>query len=416
MPEPTTTDEGSRFEGSRFAWSAKGFAGLWFCGLCWNWARWGIAFLAAYHVNEVTDSPRLVQLTGSALWAPLLLGGVLGGVVADRFDRLRTIRVQLLVLVPLLLAVGAAERADRRAFWMLYPSLRRAGVGGVGDMTSRRSLIYELVGPRRVDHAMGVEMASTASGVAIGNLLGGTMAGSLGVGPAFLALGALMSLGLLALSTVSRDLFGEAAPVERPSVVAEIREGLRLARTHRELRSILGITVLANFFVFAYFPVVQRVGGRLGASAWEIGLLASMTGFGMMVGSAVIIRFDPRWRGRMYAGGVAVGMVMLVPFATAPTLWVACAALFLANCGSGFFGSTQSTLVLTVADDETRGRAMGLLSMAIGALPVGTFVLGEIAEVAGATAAVLIMVGAGMVTFVGWLLVAGEVLSMARSD
>ena len=158
---------------SRVAWSVKGFAPLWFCGLCWNWARWGIAFLAAYQVNEMTDSPRLVQLTGSALWAPLLFGGVLGGVIADRFDRLRTGRAQLVVLVPCLVAIGLAERAGELRTWMIYPFLILAGVGWVGDMTSRRSLIYELVGPRRVDHATGVEMAATAAGVASGSRAGG---------------------------------------------------------------------------------------------------------------------------------------------------------------------------------------------------------------------------------------------------
>ncbi len=37
----------------------------------------------------------MVQLTGTTMWAPLLFGGALGGVFADRFDRLRTIQWQL---------------------------------------------------------------------------------------------------------------------------------------------------------------------------------------------------------------------------------------------------------------------------------------------------------------------------------
>jgi len=409
MSSPTDQDAGSRV-----AWSVKGFAPLWFCGLCWNWARWGIAFLAAYHVNEITDSPRLVQLTGSALWAPLLFGGVLGGVIADRFDRLQTVRVQLVVLVPSLVAIGFAERAGELRTWMIYPFLILAGVGWVGDMTSRRSLIYELVGDQRVDHAMGVEMASTASGVAIGNLLGGTLAESLGVGAAFLLIAAMLGAGLMALALVPRSAFAPQSTQGRESVLTELREAFALARDVRVLKSILGITVIANFFLFAYFPVVQRIGTLLDASAFEIGVLASMTGFGMMAGSYVIIRHDPRWRGLMYVGGVVLGMLMLIPFATAAALWVACVALFLASVGAGFFGATQSTLVLTAVDDEVRGRAMGLLSMAIGALPVGTFLLGEIAEVTGARVAVLAMVCAGLVAMAVWLTTVGEVLKIAR--
>ena len=69
------------------AFSARGFAPLWFSGLCWHWGRWAIAFLASYHINQMTGSPRMVQLTGTVMWAPLLLGGAVGGVISDRFDR-----------------------------------------------------------------------------------------------------------------------------------------------------------------------------------------------------------------------------------------------------------------------------------------------------------------------------------------
>ena len=220
--------------------------GLWVCGLCWNWARWGLAFLAALHVNEATDSPRLVQLTGTTLWAPLLVGGVIGGVVADRFDRLRTIRVQMVVMVAMLLVAGTLLRTDRLEVWMMYPFLLLAGIGWVGDMTSRRSLVYETVGERRVDHAMAVEMASTASGVAIGNLLGGAAADALGVGNALLCLGGFLSVGLVALATVRRSHFVASSPAGRPPIGRELREGLALARDSRPLQSILGVTVLAN--------------------------------------------------------------------------------------------------------------------------------------------------------------------------
>jgi MFS family permease len=199
------------------------------------------------------------------------------------------------------------------------------------------------------------------------------------------------------------------------STLDELRAGLSLLKTNRGLRSILGITFIANFFLFAYFPAVQRIGDRIGASPSQIGLIAAMTGFGMMTGSFIIGLWEPKRRGLVYVGGVAFGMVMLVPFATSTTVLGAAVALLVATTGVGFFAATQSTLVLTTVEANMRGRAMGLLSMAIGALPVGTFVLGEIAEAVGASRAVVSMASMGLVLLCLWVLTHKEVLAMGRS-
>ena len=74
---------------------------MWCSGALWHTSRWGMAFLAAYLARSMSESPRLVQFTGVAMWMPLLLGGVIGGVVSDRLDRRRTLLVQLSALIPL---------------------------------------------------------------------------------------------------------------------------------------------------------------------------------------------------------------------------------------------------------------------------------------------------------------------------
>ncbi len=450
------------------AFSARGFAPLWFSGLCWHWGRWAIAFLASYHVNQITGSPRMVQLTGAIMWAPLLLGGAIGGVVSDRFDRRRTVRLQTALLVPFVAVVGLAERAGQLGIALLYPFLLFAGIGWVVDMTSRRALVLDIVGPHRLHRAMAWETMALASGVAAGQLLGGAVADRAGVGAAFLGVAAMLGLGLVLLMWVphvppsmpaqsqrmterSRADLGLAglrlahprwarsmaervfelvpsgsAPHEmiddsspeatasgqprRTSPLTELRDGLRLARTNRSLLSILGVTVMANFFMFAYFPAVQLIGDQVNATASQIGIIGSMTGFGMITGSLVTARWgDGRW-GIAYSFGVFVAMAMLIVWALSPNVLIAVITLYVASCGSGLFAATQSTLVLTTVSEEMRGRAMGLLSMAIGALPLGTYVLGEVAQQLGARAAVILMASLGLAGMTLWLLIRPEVL------
>ncbi len=406
----------SKFRGKSTVFNVPGFLPLWITGVCWHWGRWAIAFLAAYHVNELTDSPRMVQLTGTAMWAPLLLGGVVGGVIADRFNRLTTIRMQLLALIPAVILVGGLEMLGELRLWVVYPFLIIAGIGWVGDMTSRRSLVLDVVGPNNIDSAMAFESIALASGAAVGNLIGGVVAQNFGVGAAFLMVAFFLLLGLVSLGFMpDAELRPIVSKIERPSPLAELREAVGLAKSNRGLRSIIGVTVLTNFFFFAYFPAVQRIGADLNASPTEIGLIASMSGFGMMVGSAILGWWSPERRGLSYVCGAMFGMVLLIPFALGNSLLAVAGALFLATCGSGFFGATQSTLVLVAVDEKMRGRAMGLLSTGIGALPIGAYALGEISEQVGIRSGVAVMSTTGLCLMILWLVSHPEVLRMRRS-
>lgn len=393
----------------RGPFSAKGFLPLWLSGLCWHWSRWAIAFLAGYHVNIVTGSPRLVQLTGTVMWAPLLLGGALGGVISDRFDRRRTVRWQTALLIPLAVIVGLAERAGQLGLWLLYPFLLFAGIGWVVDMTSRRALLLDIVGPQRIGAAMAWETMALASGLAAGQLLGGVITGRAGVGTAFLGIGGVLCVALVLLMWVPKVARVEVEGA-RSSVGAELRAGLRLARTNRGLLSILGVTVMANFFMFAYFPAVQLIGKEVDATASQIGLIGSMTGFGMITSSFITSVASARRWGILYVSGVFITMAMLIVWALSPNVPIAVVTLYLASCGSGLFAATQSTLVLTVVPEQMRGRAMGLLSMAIGALPIGTYLLGEVAQALGPRTAVITMASMGFVALTLWLVYRPEVV------
>ena len=171
------------------ALSVPWFVPLWLSGALWNIARWGTSFVSAYLVNQMTGSPRLVQLTGVAMWAPLLVGGVVGGMISDRFDRRRMVLGQFYVVIPCAFLLGLAEINGQLHLWLLYPFLVMVGSGWVLDMTSRRAMVYDLVGPGRIDSAMGLESVSSAAGLALGTLLGGTIVEAIGVGAAFLGVG-----------------------------------------------------------------------------------------------------------------------------------------------------------------------------------------------------------------------------------
>ena len=340
----------------------------------------------------MTGSARMVQLAGVALWSPLLFGGVVGGWVSDRFDRRRIVIGQFFVTIPGLAILGWIEITGRLQLWMIYPVLFVTGVGWVFDMVGRRVIVYDLVGPEKIDNALALESSGTAMALAFGALAGGSLIQGVGVGWALIVMGALQIISLATFATVpSVTARREVAAAGFTALI----EGIKMLRTEKNLISILGVTAFVNFFFFSSTPLLQVVGGKFNVGPALLGLLAAMLGIGMFIGSIGVARYHPVRRGLLYVTGSYIAFAFMVGFALSP--WYATSAMFLvcASIGMGFFGSTQSILVMDSVSEERRGRALGLLSSAIGVLPLGMLAVGEIAEVFGASQAVAIGVLTG---------------------
>ncbi|MEM7340627.1 MAG: MFS transporter [Actinomycetota bacterium] len=391
--------------------STRGFPATYAVGVVWSLCRWAIGFLGAYVVNDLTGSPRLVQLTGALLWAPLLFAGVAGGVLSDRFPRRLLLLIQFGVLGPATAGIGFLALADRLPLWLLYLYMVTAGGGWVIDMTVRRALVHDFVGDTQVDRAMAFEGLASALGLAVGAFAGGALIGAFGAGGAYLAVAGAIALAAALLLLVpstpghaepSAAMTGtgtgsetKAPPAE--SFVSLLVGGLKLAGRLPVLASILGVTALTNFFHFSYFPIVPVIADRVDATPVATGALAAATGLGMAVGALVILT-ERVPRGPAYATGAAGAFTFLLGFALFDTYALVFASLFLASSFVGLFAATQSALVLRSVEPAMKGRAMGLLLMAIGMLPLGMAALGEAAEVFGAPTA---LVGANLIGLAG---------------
>ena len=121
-----------------------------------------MSFIGPFIANDFTGSARMVQLAGVALWSAVRLGGLIGGWVSDRFDRRRMVIIQFLITIPGLIILGVAELSGALRLWMIYPVLFLTGVGWVFDMVGRRVIVYDVVGPEKIDNALALESSGTA--------------------------------------------------------------------------------------------------------------------------------------------------------------------------------------------------------------------------------------------------------------
>ena len=383
------------------AFQAPYFARVLTSGALWNITRWMNLFLAAFLAAELTDSPILLQLVGAALFAPFLLGGVLGGWLSDRFDRRLTVIGSFLVLTPVSLALAALVLSDAIRIWMLYPFVLVAGFGWVVDVTTRRAFVADIVGEALVTNAFSLETLSTSLGGVVGALAGGALVGLIGIGEAYIAIAALHLAAVAVLLTVPSPprRYQKTRPWRR-----ELRAGIAMLPRHRPLVSILGVTVVVSLFYFSFIVLVPEVAEDRGVSAFATGLLSGATAIGATIAAAAIASLARPPRGRIYVLGSLLALVSLPVFALVDVYAVALLALIVSGVGMGGFSAMQLTLAATVVDEDARGRSLGLMSTATGVLPVGTILLGLVAEATGVGPAIAGSAGVGALLLVLWLL------------
>ncbi len=379
------------------------FPRLWGIGLLMSLTRWTTIFLGSYLVFQLTHSTPLVQMVGAAMFAPMFFGGLLAGVISDRLDRRRTMMVASAVLMPASLLMAFVVISGFAQAWMVYPFTLAVGTGLLIDMTSRRPMVYDIVGPEYVTNALALEAMAMTSGALLGSLFAGTVISVVGIGETFLMLFVAYSLVLLllrSLPTVPRH----ARADKSVDLVKELITVFRYVRGRASLISILGVTIIMNTFYFSFIPLLPIFGERLGVGAFLTGLLLSSNALGWILGSALVARGLPVGRGAIYVVGSSIALIGLLAFAASNWYPAALIAIMAAGLGLSGFSTMQSVLVMTNAEDEMRGRAVGILSMSIGVLPFAMLLLGGVAQVVGPSTGVMASAGIGLFAMVIWSL------------
>jgi MFS family permease len=378
----------------------------------WNVTRWGALFVCSYLVTKLGASPLVNQLVGAAIFAPMLLGGVGAGVLSDRFDRRGLILVTEAVLIPVSALMFLLVETGAVRVWMVFPYVVATGIGGLVNMTAQRALLYEVVGPRLASKALTLDNVGMAAASMISPLLSGELIQVSGIASAFAFLGLAVCSSALLLRTVPR------AVRPRSQAVGSWRDhvgvGVGLLQQGGPLRSMLGVTVVMNLFCFSFVPLVPVMAKHLGADAFLAGALASAGGLGQLAGGVVLAVRGVERRGPAFVVGALVALCGLGAFALAPSVAVALLALAAAGVGQAAFGAMQSVLALDGVDRAERGAALGLLSTAIGATPLGMLCIGVTAEGLGAPLTLVLSSAAGIAMLGASLRRWPEVLS--RSD
>ena len=356
------------------------FRRLWFVGLAISIVRWLEMLALALFAYQLTGSAFVVVMLTMLRLLPMGLFGAIIGAAAERFDR-RRVLVQVVatsMVVTLMLAILASLGAIE--VWHLAVASFINGIGWAADHPVRRMMIGDAVGAERIGPALSIDAATNNGTRVLGPMLSGLLLAEYGITSVF-----WFSLALYAPALVAALRIGmrRQTTATRPvSFVTSIREGFAWLHRDRRLTGVFLMTVIFNVFGWPATSMVPVIGtDHLDLGPKGVGLLASCDGVGGLLGALLIAAFArAAWYGRIFVGAVALYLVMVVFFASAPGIAVAAVSLFLGGLFNAGFAVLQSTLVYRAAPVEMRARLLGLVSVCIGTGPIGFLYLGFLAE------------------------------------
>jgi MFS family permease len=363
--------------------------GTWMQSLAQGWLVW-----------RLTESTWLLGLLGFFQMAPVLLFGLAGGIVADRFPRHKivlatqsaaAIQATVLAMLTLLGVITVPE------IFLLAAIL---GLVNAFDMPGRQAFLVEMVGREDLGNAIALNSSVFNGARVVGPALAGLVVQVWGEGICF-ALNAFSFLAVLGGLVAMRVDSPPRREAGRGAWMG-LKEGLAYAWGTRHVRSLLILVMVTSLFALSYSALLPAVvGGILKRDASGMGILMSSGGLGALLGALNIARRKgTHGLGRIAGLSAASFGALLVLLAASRSMEISVAVMF----GMGYAMMSQlaatNTTLQAYVPERLRGRLMSLYTVAfIGMTPLGSVVLGKVAARFGTPAA--LYVGGGITLATG---------------
>ncbi len=375
------------------------------------WASGQIVSLVGTWMQRVAQDWLVLTLSGgngvavgivmALQFGPTLLLSVWGGVLADRYDKRTLLMITQAFAAVCGLALGLLDVGDLVELWHVYVIAFVLGCSSAIDAPVRQSFTIEMVGKATLANAIALNSMTFNMARIIGPALSGVLITFIGTGWVFLINAASFAAVFGALVAMrSADLFH----VERAArAKGQVREGLRYVWGRNDLRVLLATVFMVSTFGLN-FPLSLAVLARntFGSGADAYGLLSTALAVGTLAGATLAARRagTPRLRlfiGAVIAFGVFEILVGLMPnYTLVAILLVPTGALTLT-----FTTSAMNILQMSVPS-EMRGRVMGIYMLCfLGGTPIGSPVLGWLADVLDPRAPLLFGGAVSLVSGVG---------------
>ena len=367
--------------GSTWAPLRRGvFRALWLAVLVSNVGLWMQTVGAQWLLVSQPNATVLVALVQTADMLPDLLFGLVGGILADTFDRR-----WLLIVVNAVMAVTAAALTLLTLAGQMPPALLLIftfllGSGSVVTLPAYQALIPDLVPRSELHAASALGSVSINLARAVGPAIAGIVIAQAGVAAVF-GLNAASYVIFLAVVTVWRPASSGAKEFPEQFGSA-LRAGGRYVRHSPVVRRILlrsALFLIPGSALWALLPLIASQ--RLQQGAGGYGLLLGALGTGAVAGAFILPRLQAKMTSNAMIGAASLAYAAVLVAVVLPrNLPVTLAALLLGGVSWMAVLSHINAELQLFLPDWVRARGLSIYQMVLfGSQAVGALAWGFVA-------------------------------------
>lgn len=335
-------------------------------------------------VLEMTNSAFLVTASQAASMLPQLFTALIGGFVADRFDRKRVILYAELFNMAVLLLFAFMVIFEVIQVWQIFVISFFNGISFSIGFPARTSAVPAMVERRDIASAVALFTTVFSAGQLLGPAMAGQLINTFGMGATFLSssLVLLLAIALLIPLNTKATRGSHNAGL---SMWQSIAEGISYVRQSKLVLGLMMLGFGATMFGFPFMsilPVFARDVLDVGADG--LGWLAAMQGVGALFGSVIVaaMRSHNQVKVLTIAGSLGLPTLVLL-FALSPVYSLSLIVVLLLGFFFQVFMTSNFTQVQIVVPDSIRGRVLSIRMIIFGMGPLGMILLGTSAEIIG---------------------------------
>jgi MFS family permease len=331
---------------------------------------------------QLSNSALIVGLVSAAGSLPILLFSLYAGVIVDRQDKLRLVKIAQVLLSIQSALLWWLVWSGRITIPLLVGLAAMNGLISAVEIPARQSMIVDLVGRDDVVDAI----ALNSGGFNLARIIGPSIAAAV-----IASAGLAWCFGINALSYIA--VIGCLVAIRLPTFVPAEKivaaregfmEGMAYIRSRRDITGIMGLIAVYSIFGLQYLtmmPVIARDVLHTGAGGY--GFLVTLVGVGALSGALVLAAFSARVRrGRLFLISALSFAALLFVFSLMRNITVAGFLLVFIGLTMMINGALANGMLQAIVPDELRGRVMAAyVFVYVGFTPIGSLIAGAVAHV-----------------------------------
>jgi MFS family permease len=351
-----------------------------------------------YLVFELTHSAVYLGYLGFASGVPAWVFTLYGGIIADRMSRRTLLIVTQTTMMMLSLILTFLVFGKWVQPWHIILIAFALGAANAFDAPARQSIVVELVDHEDLTNAVALNSTMFNSASAVGPAAAGVIYGLWGPGWCFLInalsfIAVIVSLLMMKLKPIFRLS-------EKTSTWSDLKEGVRYVALHPVIRILIGIVAITSLLRFSALTLIPAWAVRvLKGDAATNGLLRAALGLGALAGAIFIASLGRfQFKGKLLTLGTFISPILMLVFSLFHSLPVSLLVLVGSGAAGILIMNLTNALMQTLALDSLRGRVMSIYSLTFfGLMPIGSLIIGLLAEGLGEPPAFIIFSAAALV-------------------